>query len=104
MTDWLAERSSRFTALLSERLEAWEGIEMALRESVARNGAQFSASDAPCLQLFELQARLSTDTALRLGTYQDNDVFDLYYDQESKFRDVESWDGILRWRNSPQAS
>ncbi|WP_181771018.1 hypothetical protein [Amycolatopsis pittospori] len=102
MTDWVAEPSSRFTALVGERIEAWAGVEMALRENVAGNGPQFTDPDVPCLQLLELQARVGTDTSLSVGTYQNNDLFGLYCRPASEFRDAEHWDGIYRWRSLPE--
>ena len=96
-TEWITERSRDFTALCGRRVESWIGVEMALRESVAGGGSQFTDPAVPCLQLLVLQACLDDGDALTVGVYQNNDAFGLWPrpGAETSFQDASLFTGAF---------
>ncbi len=91
-----------FTALRGERIEAWAGVEMALREDVTGTGPHFADPDVPCLQLYSLQAWLDDGGAVDIGTYQDNEGFGLCSRSSTRSHDDGRWGGLYRWRSFPE--
>ncbi|RZS44976.1 hypothetical protein EV193_101857 [Herbihabitans rhizosphaerae] len=82
-----------FASLRGRRVDAWDGVEMALRE----NGPQFEDPRVPCLQLLSVRASLDDDSAVSVTTYQNDAVFGLVVRSEAQL-DEGHWDGIYRVR------
>jgi hypothetical protein len=66
--DWAVERARDFTALRGRRIEAWTGVETALRERGDGGAPQFDDPDVPCRQLLVLQAFFDDGGVLDIGT------------------------------------
>lgn len=72
---------------------------MALREEGPDGGPQFTDPAVPCLQLWGMQACLDDGRALRILTYQDDDLFGLWPHRrpDPRLENRAGWDGIYRW-------
>ncbi|MFI5932868.1 hypothetical protein [Actinoplanes sp. NPDC051494] len=98
--EWLAERVREFGDLRGRRVEAWTGVEMALREDVGGR-PQFEDPSVPFLQLLSLSARFADGSSLDVGTYQDDNAWGLW-PRPASGRDRARWEGIFRWRELPE--
>lgn len=75
---WVAERAREFDQLRGQKIAAWTGVEMALREETAAGGPQFEDPAVPCLQLLILGASLDDGTFVTIDTYQDDITWGLW--------------------------
>jgi hypothetical protein len=98
---WIAERVRGFGQLSGQKISAWTGVEMALREEVAAGGPQFEDPAVPCLQLLTLGALLGDGTFVTVGTYQDDSAWGLWLRRAASDYSADNWagtGGIYRMR------
>jgi len=76
MDDWLSDQREAFEALVGCSIDAWRGVEIALRENTP-TGPRFEDPEIACLQLRRLDATVRLDEHRTIDTYQDGDEWGL---------------------------
>lgn len=84
-------------SLFGATVNAWHGIEMAIRDKGPNGQPQFEAEEVQCLQLWRLDLELADTTIVTVSTYQNGDLWGLQFDQQAEIAGFES-DGIFRYR------
>ena len=94
---WVRSQRKAAESLFGATVNAWHGIEMAIRDKGPDGQPQFEALEVECLQLWRLELELAENTIVAVSTYQHNDLWGLQFNRAAEFAGFES-DGIFRHR------